>query len=174
MDKNELYYQTGRNHLSFQDTLHREFSDKAISLLGFAIAITAAGVIALNLGNGIIPTGNIYVLGFGIALLATWMLGLIGVVTFSGMVMFPRKENWKQGTTSASLSGLVKNENYDADYLWWCAADDFRESIECNVRVLDEKAMTIRRAIYCIAVEAVGVISLVALILLTAKPEVPV
>ena len=172
MDKNELYYQTGRNTLAFQDTLHREFSDKAISLLGFAIAITAAGVIALNLGDGIIPTHNIYILVPGIALLAMWILGLIGVAAFSSAVMSPRRD-WKHGTTSASLSRLVKDDNYDADYLYWCAADDFRESIEYNETVLEKKAMTIRKAVLCIGGETVGVICLVALFLLTEKPEVP-
>ena len=50
MNTSELYYQTGRDYLIHQESVHKQFSDRAISLIGFGIAMIAAGVIALNFG----------------------------------------------------------------------------------------------------------------------------
>ena len=167
MDKNDLYYNTGKDYLSHQDDLHKEFSDKATAILGFSVAITSAGVIALNIGNGQIPEIGTVLFWITLLSLAVWGVGFLAVVGFSALVLAPRKQNWKHGTGIESIGKLINDESITDAKLYWSVADDFRESIKDNTVILEGKAMYVRRAVYSIAFQVLGMVTLVVLILLT-------
>ena len=157
MNTSELYYQTGRDYLIHQESVHRQFSDRAISLISFGIAMIAAGVIALNFG----PARISYDSGFFI-LSGIWALMFLGVVGLCIQVLLPR--NWMRGTSIEKLHELMANENNGAAYIYLCVADDFKESIAHNQKVLDRKRDAIGGAMMFLALEAFSLISFGALL----------
>ena len=151
MGKNEIYYQIGRDTVQYQGELNSEFSSKAISLIGYGVAMLAAGAIALNLSDGeILPNIWMWVA------LSLWVGGFSVIILSSVFVLWPR--SWDRGPTVDSLGDLVKNHEYDEDAVLWCVADSFKTAFLSNRKELNKKATAINIAIMAVALEAGGLI----------------
>ena len=48
MTPSEIYYQTGKDTILYQSSLHREFSDRAFNLLNLSVATLVAGGVVIN------------------------------------------------------------------------------------------------------------------------------
>ena len=52
MSPNELYYETAKDTILYQSTLHTEFSSRAFNLLNIGVAALVAGGVILNIRLG--------------------------------------------------------------------------------------------------------------------------
>ena len=161
MSKNEVYYQASRNTVLYQNEVHKDFSGRAINLIGYGVAMLAAGAIALNLPDDGIPLN----VEMWVAL-ALWGGGFATLVLSCGFVLLARK--WEMGIPVDSLGELIGNSDYDADRCLWLIADSFRKSFVHNRTVLETKARAINIAMTALALEATGLIFVGVLLFVAA------
>ena len=137
--KNELYYETGKETLLFQNARHREFSDRAANLLNFGVATSAAGVVVLNfrLDKAVFDAGMIT----GLTL---WGIGFIGLLVFCFLVL--QVQPWKSFSSLEDLGQQVDSPASTANFILWCLAENFKEAAKHNEEVLDGKVAAINWA----------------------------
>ena len=152
MNANKLYYQTLRDSILYQDNQHKQLSNNAVSLVGFAIALVAAGVVVLNLADDTIPDSN----GF-LAALGIWAGTFIATTGFCAHVLMP--QNWKVGISINTLNELTMDLEAGEGYLRWNVIKGLEDAIKHNQRILDRKTESLRTAIIFLALEALGLIT---------------
>ena len=149
--KNEIYYQASRDTIQYQNTVHQDFTGRAMNLIGFAVAMLAAGAIALNLPEDGVPLNE----GMWTAL-TLWGGGFAGLILSCGYVLFPKR--WEVGPTIDSLGDTIAKDDHNSEEVLWFLADSFKTSFLHNTGVLEKKARAINLAMMALAMEATGLI----------------
>ena len=157
--KNEIYYQASRDTVLYQNEVHQDFSGRAVSLIGYGIAMLAATAIVLNLPD----EGNFWHWGIFVAL--GFLVGGFALLILScGYVLLPLR--WEMGPAVDSLGELVGDGETDADGTLWFIADSFKQSFVHNRATLEKKARATNFAVVALALEAIGLISVGVLLFL--------
>ena len=152
MTKNEIYYRASRDTVLYQNDVHKDFSTRAMNLIGYGVAMLAATAIALNLSDdGVTWDWRTYIALGGL------IVGFALLVVTCGYVLWSHR--WEMGASVDSLGELIDDNDYDSEKVLWCIADGFRTSFVHNRTVLDKKARAIKVAMVALALEAAGLIS---------------
>ena len=131
--KNELYYETGKETILFQNALHREFSDRATNLLNFGVATSAAGVVVLNFRLDKVVFDDSLIVA-----LSLWGLGFFGLLFCCLQVL--QVQPWRSFSSLEDLAEQVEMGANTRDYILWCLAENFKVASEHNEKVLNGKA----------------------------------
>ena len=164
--KNELYYEAGKDAVSFQNALHRELSDRAMNLLNFGVATSSAAVVVLNF--------RLDDLSFepGVILCLTlWGLGFAGLVTSCFQVL--KIQDWKPFFSLDNLSSEAGKYATSRDALLWDLADTLKEAVQHNQEVLDGKSTAMNWAMAALGVKIAAVISVLIQIFVAGSESAP-
>ena len=166
MTPNELYYQSGKDTILYQSTLHRELSDRAFNLLNLGVVTIAAGGVVVNL--------RIQYLEWDPLLMALGALSLFAFLVVAVLsVMVMRSGDWfafpPLGDLAARIADLEKNYQtapsaVRTSGLQAHAGDYFQLASFRNERVLNSKSWAQLGTLLALALELAAVISLVVLI----------
>ena len=167
--KNELYYETGKETILFQNALHREFSDRATNLLNFGVATSAAGVVVLNFRlDKVVFDDNM------IAALSAWALAF-SVLLFCCLQVL-RVQPWRSFSSLEDLAQQVDMGANTRDFILWCLAENFREAAAHNEKILNGKATLMTSVVVALFLEIASVIFVIFQILSAgsgASPAAP-
>ena len=145
MDQIDLYYEVTRERLLNQGSLDKEFGTKASSRLGLGAALIGAATIILNLSD--------IKLGLGIPALWVFIVLVVAFVctaVLSFLVLFPR--DWEHGPTVYSLANALGH--YEDRDLTKLVGDEYKQAVDSNWRILDQKACFLTCGVVAIAIEA--------------------
>ena len=179
MTPNEIYYQTGKDTILYQGSLHREFSDRAFNLLNLSVAILVSGGVVINFRIEDLEWTNALISAGTIAILASITVAVLCLSVL-------RTGNWHSFPPLRQLSVRVKSLGTDpqsyipndtGNLLQSTVGDFFKEAAQENEEVLGGKARAIFWAVLALAMEILATISLVVLIFwgsqTTLSGEVP-
>ena len=179
MTANEIYYQTGKDTILYQSSLHREFSDRAFNLLNLSVAILVAGGVVINFRIEDLEWTNALIIAGTFAILSSIVVAVLCLSVL-------RTGNWNSFPPLHQLSDRVRSLGTDpqsyiaddaGDLLQSTVGDFFREAAQENESLLGGKARAIFWAVLALAVEILATISLVVLIFwgsqTTLSGEVP-
>ena len=152
MNKSELHHKTLHDILLYQDKQHKQLFDRAVSLIGFAIAIVAAGVITLNFLDNTTPNTNGFLVALGV-----WTLTFLCTIGFCATVLMP--QDWNIGISVKRLNELMGSTEYGEGYIHWTIIKDLEAAINHNQEILDRKTEALRIAIMFLVLEALGLIT---------------
>ena len=160
MTPHEVYYQSGKDTILYQNTLHREFSDRAFNLLNLGVATLVAGGIIFNIridqlewGYPMLGLGAVSLLSFGL------VAGLcLATMRTGDWYAFPPLDQLADRADNLPLvpGGGVQLYIHMGNYL--------KEAAQHNQKVLDGKSGAIFWAVAALALEILATISLVVLI----------
>ena len=160
MTRHEIYYQSGKDTILYQSTLHREFSDRAFNLFNLSVASLVAGGIIFNIRlDNLEWTTPVVALG-ALSLSAFVVVAVLCLATLrtGDWYDFPPLDQLADWANFAPTipGGTYQIYIYMGDYL--------KEAAQHNDRVLDGKSRAIFWAIIGLALEILSTISLVVLI----------
>ena len=158
MTPNELYRETGYHTFLYQNTLHREFSDRALTILNLAIVVLVAGGVAINFRladvQWTVPT---------LGLVAAALIAFAAVVVTCYLVL--RAQDWQGLPSLPEMEALTRGKSLeDVDFVRWCIADYYKKATQHNYQVLDGKVKAAFWAAIFLAVEVGSTISVVILV----------
>ena len=163
MTPNELYYQTGKDTILYQSTLHREFSDRAFNLLNVSIATLGVGAILANFRHeDLVWTESLVVFGILTAIAS------VIVIVLSLRVL--RTETWHGFPSLDQMDKQISylNEHYPdgnlndyTDILQSLLGDYFTLAAEQNQEILRDKSNALFLTVLALAVEIISVIAFV-------------
>lgn len=162
MNKEERYYETGKDTILYQNQFHRELSDRAVNLLnvGIVISVAGVGVISFRLDSVSINTFLIIALG-------AWGIGF-GLLLWSCLSVL-RNQDWKPYSSLEELSDAVKHPDSTDDFILMSLADNFVDASQQNQKTLDSKAGAISDALWALALEITSVVCVISLVFLEAE-----
>ena len=144
MDRIDLYYEVTREKLLNQESLNKEFGTKASSILGLGAALIGAAGIILNLSDTALGP-SMPAVSFSIVL----VVAFVCTAVLSFLVLFPR--DWGHGPTVSSLADALGNYG-DCD-LTKLVGDEYKQAVDSNWRILDQKACFLTCGVVAIAIE---------------------
>ncbi len=166
MTPRELYYQIGKETVLYQNTLHRELSDRAFNLLNLGVATIAAAGVIVNLQSKDLEWGPLLM---SLGALSLFAFVVVAVLSLRGMrgadwYGFPilddmahriayLEENYPAGSSSGQLEALQS-----------IAGNHFQSASFNNELKLSHRRREQFWTIVFLAVEMLAVISLVVLI----------
>ena len=149
--KYDIYYEAGKDALLFQNALHREFSDRAVNLLNFGVATSAAAVVVLNFRRDDLS----FEAGMIVAL-TVWGLAFGGLL-FSCLLVL-QLQRWQAYISPEALSREVEKYARSRDSIVQDMGEALKEAVQHNQRVLDGKATAMNWAMTALAVKIAAVI----------------
>ena len=163
----QTYLQIAKDNLQFQDEIHRQFTTRAINLVGFGVTMVAAGAIALGLQSDTPADLRLYI-SFG-----AWALGFLVVLVSCIYVLWAR--NWRHGPSVRDFRKYVEERNPVDTELLRTVGDGYYEASYYNNYELNRKRRATIVALLFLLVEAAGLISLVSSVLfgLSGSPPPP-
>lgn len=164
--KNELYYEAGKDAVNFQNALHRELSDRAMNLLNFGVATSAAAVVVLNfrLDDLSFEPGMV-------AALTLWGLGFVALLVSCFLVL--QIQDWEPFFSLENLSSEVRKYATSRDALLWDLAETLKEAVQHNQEVLDGKATAMNWAMTALGVKIAAVTSVLIQIFVAGSESSP-
>ena len=157
MSNAERYYLTGRDTIFYQNTLRREFSDRAFNLLNLGVATSAAVAIVFNLRLDSIRFDLPMQIGLGV-----WGVAFVLLVLFCIFVMTAR--SWAEPPYLDQLRNLVAIHMYNEDFVLMSLGDNNTEAVQYNNRVLDGLSASMTRAMAALVAKFLSLIYLLFLI----------
>ena len=164
LSPNELYYQTGKDTILYQSTLHREFSDRAFNLLNLGVATLVASGVVVNIRLEDLEWTKVLI-GLGAAELA----GFLVVATLCLWAM--RTQDWNGFPPLNQLVDRVDRLQQAPDFaltpeitlsaLHRTVGDYFKNAAQQNQKVLDGKSKIIFFVVVALAIEILTATSLV-------------
>jgi hypothetical protein len=158
LSPNEIYYQTGKDTILYQSTLHREFSDRAFNLLNLSVAILVAVGVVINIRLNDLEW-NPWLIGIGILLVLAFLaVAVLCLSTLStrNWYAFPPLDELHQRIDGLPVSA--------SDALHLAIGNYLKSGADRNQKVLSDKAKAIFWAVLALASELIAAISLLALI----------
>ena len=167
MTPNDLYRETGYQTFLYQNTLHREFSDRALNLLNLAIVVLVAGGVAINF--------RIAELQWTVPLL---ILTSVALAAFAAVLvtcyLVLSTQDWQGLPSLPEMERLTTGRSHeDVDFVRWCMADYYKKAIQYNYTVLGGKVRAAFWAAIFLAAETASTISFVILVLVFAAAQTP-
>ena len=174
MTPNELYYQTGKDTILYQSSLHREFSDRAFNLLNLSVATLVAGGVVINFRLDhlewawpLISLGTLAILAF--------------IVVAVRCLSVLRTGDWHSFPPLSELSARANHQpqiyQQFGDLLQATVGDYFKDAAQANENILNGKSSAVFWAVLALAVEILATITLVVWIFwgsqTTPSGEVP-
>ena len=179
MTLNELYYQTGKDTILYQSSLHREFSDRAFNLLNLSIATLVAGGVVINFRIDHLEWDGLLITLGTIAILATIVVAALclKVLSAADWNSFPPLSELSDRMESLQTNYQTHTHEQPGDLLQSTVGDYFKKAAQANQKVLDGKARELFWTVLVLAVEILVTISLVVWIFwvsqTTPSGEVP-
>ena len=121
MNKEERYYETGKDTILYQNQLHREFSDRAVNLLnvGIAISVAGVGVVSFRLDSFSVNLAMIIAL-------EGWVVGF-GLLIWSCLSVL-KIQGWMAYSSLEELGDATKHPDSTEGYILTNLADNFAEA----------------------------------------------
>ena len=133
MLKGELYYHVAHAHLQEQDQRNRDFDLKAAGCLGIATTITGMGAILLN---GFLNNSNREMATLSLVFIV--LSALVYICTLSCGLLVMKLRKWRFDPDLSKFAAYLPDYDDEAFVEW--AGDQFKNSAECNSKVLAQKA----------------------------------
>ena len=165
VSKAERYYQTGQDTILYQNTLRREYADRAFNLLNLGVATSVAVVVVFNLRLDDIRFDTPMVLALGI-----WGVTFISLVVSCISALTPRAQTVPPSLDE--LRNLVETRMYGEDFVLMSLGDNNREAVRRNYVLLDYLSGAIARAVSALVAMFVSLACILALVFLR-NPQSP-
>ena len=163
MSPSELYYETAKDTILYQSTLHTEFSSRAFNLLNIGVAALVAGGVILNIRLGSLEWTPL--------LTSLGVTSLIGFVVVSVLCLSVLKtRDWYAFPPLDVLRDRVESASEDdTDAVRLLIANYMKSGAKENEAALGVKSQAIFLAVLALALEFASTISVVILVFLGAQ-----
>lgn len=157
MDSNELYYQTAKDTLDYQNSLHAEFSARASNLLSFGLAGMAVVGFVLNARLGKFDWTPLFIIS-----VSCFLLGFL-IVSYFAIFGVLRTRRWHAFPRPKALRKMAEHSAFEqrTDRVRRALANYMNEAARKNEPVLTAKAKAMFRTVIGLALEIVGLILVV-------------
>lgn len=157
MTSNELYYQTARDTIDYQNSLHTEFSIRAANLLSLGLAGMAVVGFVLNARLGKFDWTPFFIFS-----VTCFLVGFV-IVTYFAIFGILRTRRWYAFPRPKALRKMTEHSAFErrTERVRKALANYMNEAARKNEPVLAAKAKAMFRTIIGLALEIVGLIFVV-------------
>ncbi len=162
MNPKELYYQTAKDTILYQSTLHTEFSARAFNLLNIGVAAIVAGGVILNI--------RLDSLEWTPWLMISGIVSIIGFVMVAALCLLVlRTRDWYAFPPLHELGKRVeRSSEHDSDAVRLVIANYMKRGAQKNEHILGDTTRALFWAVVALALEIASTICVLIFVFLGA------
>ena len=165
MSKAERYYETGRDAILYQNSLRKEYADRAFNLLNLGVATSVAVALVINfrLDGILFDTHMNSALGAWALAFALLVLSCISALTSRDQAAPPSLDE---------VRNLVETQ-MDEDFVLMFLGDNNKEAVRRNYRLLDYLSGANARAVAALLLVFLTLACILGLVFLRSQNTPP-